>query len=202
MLVVGHSEGGMYAILLAENVSPRPAGLALVEPQDERILDLLAVQIAEVLDGQVTQGSISAGTAQANKQGVRQAIQEFRAGQTVDTSGLLPTVATMLRPLIQSSGNALVARTTDAIDPATYAAKLPSGTRVLVTDGTADFNIPPSTIQPLVSALASAGTTGPGLVTLSGLNHDLNPAGTQPNGAPLDPSFLSALRDWAQPYAS
>src|SRR2546430_8915569 len=60
LLVGGHSEGGMYAILVAEGVSPHPAGLALVEPQDERGLDLLALQINEGLDDQVRQGSIPA----------------------------------------------------------------------------------------------------------------------------------------------
>jgi hypothetical protein len=100
-----------------------------------------------------------------------------------------------------SPANARYTRTADTIDVASYAAKLPSGTRVLVTDGTADRNVPPSTIRPLINSLAAAGTTGPGLRTLEGLDHDLNPAGTNANGAPLDPAFLAALRDWAQPYA-
>lgn len=200
LLVVGHSEGGMYALLVAETVSPHPAGLALVEPQDQRLLDLVALQINESLDVQVSQGAITAETARQNAQGVRQAIEEFRAGQPVDTTGLLPSVVSMLTPIILTPGNARVALTDDAIDVPAYAAKLPSGTRVLVTDGTADRNVPPSTIQPLIDGLASAGTTGPGLATLTGLDHDLNPAGTPPNDAPLDPAFLTALRTWAQPY--
>jgi predicted esterase len=202
LLAVGHSEGGMYAILVAETVSPHPAGLALVEPQDARSLDLVTVQITEFLNAQVSQGTITADTARQNAQGVRQAIGEFRAGQPVDTSGLLPSVVSTLTPFILSPVNARYTQTDDAIDVPTYAAKLPSGTRVLVTDGTADSKIPPATIQPLINALASAGTTGPGLQTLNGLNHDLNPAGTQSNGAPLDPAFLTALQNWAQPYTS
>ena len=202
MLVVGHSEGGMYAILVAETVSPHPVGLALVEPQDERLLDLVALQIDESLNAAASRGAITTGAAQANAHGVQQAISDFRAGQPVDTSGLLPSVVTALTPVILSSANASYVRTDDAVDVPTYAAKLPSGTWVLVTDGTADTNVPPSTIQPLVDSLASAGTTGPGLQTLDGLDHDLNPAGTQPNGAALDPAFVSALRHWALPYAS
>jgi hypothetical protein len=202
LLAVGHSEGGMYAILVAETVSPAPAGLALVEPQDERILDLLALQIDEGLDTQVSQGAISADTARQNAQGVRQAISAFRAGQPVDTTRLLPSVMQSLAPELLTPGNARYTRTDDAIDPASYAAKLAKGTRVLVTDGTADRNIPPSTIRPLIDGLAGAGTTGPGLHTLDGLTHYLVPAGTSPNGAPLDPAFLAALRDWAQPYVT
>ena len=52
MLVVGHSEDGMYPMLRAETASPCAAGLALVEPQDERLLDLLALQLDESLDRQ------------------------------------------------------------------------------------------------------------------------------------------------------
>lgn len=202
LLVVGHSEGGMFAILVAEAVSPHPAGLALVEPQDERLLDLLAVQINEGLETQVSQGAISADTARGNAQGVRQAIGQFRAGRPVDTTGLLPAVAGVLAPIIQNPANAREARTVDAVDPATVAAKLPAGIRVLVTDGTADTNVPPFTIQPLVKGLTGAGVTGPGLQTLDGLNHDLVRADTQSNGAPLDPAFLTVLRGWAQPYAT
>jgi hypothetical protein len=200
LLAVGHSEGGMYAILVAETVSPRPAGLALVEPQDQRLLDLVAVQINESLDAQVTQGAITADTARQNAQGVRQAISEFRAGAQVDTTGLLPSVVKALTPLILSAANARYVRTDDAVDVPSHAAKLPAGTRVLVTVATGDLNVPPATIQPLINALARAGITGPGRQTLDGLDHYLNPTGTQPNGAPLDPAFLAALRDWAQPY--
>ena len=201
MLVVGHSEGGMFAILVAETVALHPAGLALIEPQDERLLDLVGLQVDENLSAAATQGAITAGTARANAHGVQQAISDFRAGRPVDTSGLLPSVVSAVSPMILTPTNASYTRTDDAIYVPAYAAKLPSGTRVLVTDGTADTKVPPSTIQPLVDSLASAGTTGPGLQTLDGLDHDLIPAGTQPNGAPLDPAFLSALRGWAQPYA-
>jgi len=202
LLVVGHSEGGMFAMLVAQAVSPHPVGLALIEPQDERLLDLLALQINEMLDTQVSQAAISADTARANAQGVRRAVSQFRAGQPVDMTGLLPAVVGVLAPIIQNPANAHNARTVDAIDPATVAAKLPAGTRVLVTDGTADRNIPIFTIQPLIKGLATAGATGPGLQTLDGLDHNLIRAGTPPNGAPLDPEFLAALTAWAQPYTT
>lgn len=190
----------MYAILVAESVSPRPAGLGLVEPQDQHLLDLLAVQISETLDAQVTQRTTTADTARQNAQAVKQAIDQFRAGQPVDTSCLLPSVINTLTALILTPTSARYARTDDAVDVPAAAAKLPSGTRVLVTDGTQDFNVPPFTIQPLIDGLAAAATTGPGLQKLPGLDHDLEPAGTPPNGATLGTRFLTALRARAQPY--
>src|SRR5262249_45295472 len=59
MLVVGHSEGGLFAMLIAESVSPRPAGLALLEPQDDRDLSLLQLQLDEQLDEAVTNGTLT-----------------------------------------------------------------------------------------------------------------------------------------------
>jgi uncharacterized protein len=201
MLVVGHSEGGFYAMLVADTVSTHPAGLALLEPQDQRILSLVALQLDEQLDSAVQQGQLSAPAAQQQAVGINNAIAQFRAGQQVDTSGLLPQIVEQLTPELLTPGNAKVARTDDEVSPVDAAAKVPSGTRVLVTDGTADTNIPPSTISPLTSALAGAGTTGPELKVLTGVNHLLHMPGTPDNDAVLAPSVVAAINAWAQPYA-
>ncbi len=201
MLVVGHSEGGFYAMLVADTVSTHPAGLALLEPQDQRILSLVAMQLDEQLDSAVQQGQLSATAARQQAAGINNAIAQFRAGQQVDTSGLLPQIVEQLTPELLTPGNAKVARTDDQVSPVDAAAKVPSGTRVLVTDGTADTNIPPSTISPLTSALTGAGATGPGLKLLTGINHLLHPPGTPDNDAILAPSVIAALQAWAQPYA-
>ena len=50
-------------------------------------------------------------------------------------------------------------------------------------------------------ALAAAGTTGPGLRTLSGVNHLLHPPGAANDDQVLAPSMVTALRSWARPYA-
>ena len=200
MLVAGHSEGGMYALLVAESVAPRPAGLALIEPQDERFLSLVQLQTDEQLDAAVAQDSITAATARQNAQAVQQAIAGFRAGRPVATSGLLPAVVKLLTPILLSAVNAVYVRSDDAVYPPGVAARLPHGTRVLVTEGTDDLNVPPSTITPLVRALAAAGTTGPGLRLLSGVNHLLHPAGTADDDQVLAPSVVAALQAWAQAF--
>jgi uncharacterized protein len=202
MLVVGHSEGGFYAMLVADTVSPHPAGLALLEPQDQRILSLVALQLDEQLNAAVQQGQLSASAAQQQAEGISSAIAQFRAGEQVETDGLLPQIVQQLTPELLTPGNAKVARTDDAVSPVDAAAKVAAGTRVLVTDGTADTNIPVSTISPLASALKGAGTTGPGLKVLTGINHLLHTPGTGDNDAVLAATVVAALRAWAQPFAA
>jgi pimeloyl-ACP methyl ester carboxylesterase len=200
LLVAGHSEGGMYALLVAESVSPRPAGLALLEPQDERLLSLIQLQTDEQIDAAVSQGTFTAAAGRQNAAGVQQAITEFRAGQPVKTSGLAAGVVQLLTPELLSTANARYVRSDDAVDPPSLAAKLPRATRVLVTDGTADTNVPLSTIKPLVGALS--GTSGPGLRVLTGVDHLLHGPGVAENTQVLAPSAVTALQAWAQPYAS
>jgi alpha-beta hydrolase superfamily lysophospholipase len=202
MLVVGHSEGGFYAMLVADTVANKPAGLALIEPQDERILSLVEVQFDEDLNAAVRAGQISLSAARAQARKISEAISTFRAGGRPDLTGLAPAFAQTLSSMLLSSSNANYDRTDDEISPVAAAEKVPSGTRVLVTDGTEDTNIPPSTIHPLVTALTNAGTTGPGLQVIQGINHDLHLPGTSANDAVLAPSLVAAIKSWAAPYSS
>lgn len=201
LLVVGHSLGGMYALLIAESVTPKPAGLALLEPADQRMLDTLEVQMDEQLNAQVAHGQLTAAQAQQNAALIRQAIANFRAGQPVSLSGIEAPLLPVLESEIKSLANDTYDRSDDLVYPPAVAAKLASGTRVLVTDGTTDSKILPSTIGPLVTALHQAGTTGPGFRRLTNVNHDLF-AGTSTTGSSLDPQVTAALATWAQPYAS
>ncbi len=201
MLVVGHSEGGMYALLVAESVSPPPAGLALIEPQDARFLTLIQLQADEQINAAVRRGTLSAASGQRNAAGVLRAIAEFRAGRPVNVTGLAPGVVQLLTPWILTPANARYVRSDDAVYPPSLAARLPIATRVLVTEGTQDTNVPLATIKPLLSALAAAGTTGPGLRVLTGVNHLLHLPGVPENDQILAPSVVAALQAWAQPYA-
>ena len=115
---------------------------------------------------------------------------------------MLAAVVNLLTPILLSDVNAAYVRSDDAVYPPSVAARLPHGTRVLVTEGTADQNVPPSTITPLVRALAAAGSTGPGLRMLSGVNHLLHPPGAANDDQVLAPSVVTALQSWARPYAS
>jgi len=201
LLVVGHSEGGMYALLLARSVSPAPAGLALIEPQADHLLSLIQRQTAQLLDAAVAAGTLAADAAAQSTVAVERAIGQFRAGEPVDATGLPPDVARMLAPELLSAANARYVRTDDAVDPATAAASVAAGTRVLLTVGTRDTHVPMSAAEPLAAALAGAGTTGPGLRVLPDADHFLHLPGTALNTPVLAPAALAALQDWAHPYA-
>lgn len=200
MLIAGHSEGGMTAVLVAESVSPRPAGLALIEPQDERLLDLIDIQLNEQLTAAVAAGQLTEAVAQTNRDGVRRVIAEFRAGQPLDTTGLLPQLVSFFGSVF-STANARFVHTDDMVYPPARAAELPSSTKVLVTDGTADQNVPPFTTPALVAALRSAHVGGPGLVMLPDTDHLLHVAGTPENDQVLDAPAIAALRAFADEFS-
>ncbi len=202
LLIAGHSEGGFTTMLVDESVRPRPAGLALLEPQDLRSLDLIRIQLDEQLSAAVAAGRISAATAEQNQAGIVRAIAEFRAGQPVSTTGLLTPIAAFFAQSLFSPANARYVRSSDAIYPPAVAARLPAGTRVLVTCGTADQNVPCDTLPPLLAGLARARTTGPGLRLLPGLDHLLHPAGTPENDAVLAPSAIAVLRAFLAAWAT
>ncbi len=201
LLILGHSEGGFTSVLVAESVWPRPAGLALIEPQDERLLDLIDLQVGEQLDAAVAAGQLTENVAAQNKAGIARVIAEFRAGQPIDYTGLLPSLQQVFADAIFSAANANYVRSDDAIFPPDVARQLRPGTRVMVTCGTADTNVPCSTTPALLSALRAAHARGQGLVVLPGLDHELHPAGDSVNDQILAPAAIDALTSFARPFA-
>jgi uncharacterized protein len=188
MLVVGHSEGGMNAMLVGTSVWPRPAGLALLAPQDARILDMIAMQVGAQLDA-----ALPPDQAEVQKGLIAAWIADYRAEKPVSTAGMLPSIASLFQ-ILEAQGDFL--RADDAIYPPDVARRVPHGTRILVACGTADANVPCSTLPPLLDALH-----GEHLATLDGLDHFFHPAGSPVDNQPLDPALLTALHQWARPWA-
>ncbi|MFE3650935.1 serine aminopeptidase domain-containing protein [Streptomyces sp. NPDC057579] len=199
LLVVGHSEGGLRALLVDRAVRDKPAGLALLAPQDMRLLDMVDFQLAGALDRAVAAGQLDAARARADKRGVTRAIADFRAGRPVDTSKLLPSVAAALDGMF-GPVNAAFVRSDDAVYPPSAARSVAPGTRTLVTCGTEDTNVPCRTVPPLLSALAGARTTGPGLRVLPGIDHLLHPAGTPADAPVIAPAARRALHAFVRPW--
>lgn len=201
LLIVGHSEGGMYAVLVADGVSDKPAGLALLEPQDERSLSLLYLQIVESINGYITAGMMTRSEGVKNARLVRAAIVDFRTRGSATTAGMSQPVAAIFESVVNPT-DAAYEREDDRVVPANYAAKVARGTKVLVTDGTRDPNVPPSTIDPFMRALRQAHVGGPGLKLLQGTDHDMHLASQPDTQAVLAPAATAAIKDWAREFRS
>ncbi|SOB88833.1 alpha/beta hydrolase family protein [Streptomyces sp. 1331.2] len=195
LLIAGHSEGALIALEVERNAKPAPAGLALLEPQDERLLDLVTLQVDQQVDAAVSAGQLGPAEASTVKTAVTSGVTSIRAGSPADTTDLPGPIATVFQSL---NANLAFARTDDAVYPPDVAAKVPSGTKVMVTCGTADTQVPCSTTDPLVNALKSAGTGGPGLVTLPDVTHLLQPAGSPATTDTLAPAAQQAIHTFDQ----
>ncbi|MEO6085354.1 MAG: alpha/beta hydrolase [Umezawaea sp.] len=188
MLVVGHSEGAMTALLLGGTVTPRPSGLALLQPQAIRLLDLVELQ----LHGQVAEatrlGLLTPDQQRTIDAAIANATTALREHRPVDTTDLPAAVAQLFR-VFQGSNSRFV-DSDDAVYPPDAAAALRPGTKVLLTCGTNDPQVPCDTTDALTTALRRAHVGGPGRVRLSGVDHLLHDADHRDT---IAPTALDAL---------
>ncbi|MEU1291269.1 alpha/beta hydrolase [Streptomyces sp. NPDC005840] len=189
LLIAGHSEGAMTALLLGGTVRPRPAGLALLQPQAIRMLDLVALQLHSQIAEATRQGLFTPEEQRVIDEAVDAAVAALRAHRPVDTTGLPPVVASVFTSF--QGVNARFVESDDAIDPPQKAAALRPGTRVLLTCGTNDVQVPCVTTDRLTDALRRAHAGGPGRVRLPGVDHLLHDADHTDT---LAPAVLDALR--------
>jgi hypothetical protein len=169
LMVIGHSEGALYALLLATaapGTAPPVRALGLLEPLSRRILDLISEQAHAQADAAVSAGRLTAEQAAQNTAAIDRAIQEFRA-----TGKVPPDEPPGLKSVINAA-NALALKQEDDIDPAAVAAKLPRGMPVLVTCSDADTQVSCQNVDLLVSGLTSAATKTD-YVHLAGVSHVL-----------------------------
>ncbi|MGW3958527.1 alpha/beta hydrolase family protein [Amycolatopsis sp. NPDC005003] len=192
LMVAGHSEGAMTALLLGGAVHPRPAGLALLQPQAIRLLDLVALQLHAQTAEAVRQGQLTLEQQHAIDAAIDDAVTALREHRPVDTTGLPSAVAQLFAAF--QGPSARFVDSDDAVYPPATAAALRPGTRVLLTCGTNDAQVPCATTDALAAALRRAHTGGPGRVPLPGVDHLLHDAG---HSDVLAPAVLDALHRFA-----
>jgi len=225
LLVFGHSEGGLIAMLLAspQASGPAPAGLILAEPSYARLLDVVSRQLAE----QIALASISSADKAALTAWADAGIAEIRNSPDLsEPSTLAPALAeaegetgtsnetgtsketvqaqqtAQWRETVQSivfgrMRNELI-KSEDALIPVNLAAEL--NLAVLITAGTKDFNTPalPGGLPGSgVSALADAIPQGLGTyVEIPNMTHILRDIGE------ADPMQLALPQQIEYPYSS
>ncbi|AXG82644.1 alpha/beta hydrolase family protein [Streptomyces paludis] len=196
LLVVGHSEGAMTGLLLGGTVHPRPAGLALLQPQAIRLLDLVALQLKDQIAEATRLGHLTPEQQRTIDAAIDAAVIALRAQRPVDTTDLPPAVAQLFQAF--QGPNAKFVNSDDAIYPPNTAAALRPGTKVLLTCGTNDPQVPCATTDALTTALRHAHTGGPGRIPLPGVNHLLHDA-NHPDT--LTPAVRDALRRFTSAVA-
>ena len=202
--VVGHSEGGLFAVLLGANQHgaahgvPTVQAIAGLEPQAARILDVLTAQVTTRVQQGEASGNVSSAEGAALRDGLAAAVAAVRAGSPLPSdlpaalAGLFPsTVLTYLR-------------TDDAIDPPSVAAQLPAGMPVLLSCSDADIQVACTDVEQLAAAATSAGAD----VTLSHLTDMAHTLKVDPSGTaahygddlPFSPQLRQAIGAWTQQW--
>ena len=172
LAVFGHSQGGIYALLLASGLvghAPKIRAVGLLEPVPVRFLDLLEQSSIASLASLVQQGQIKAAQAQNLGQAVARAVTSLRRTGTLP-SGLPAGVAATFNR--NGSGTLLEQRQIDRYDPAAVAAKLPAHTAALLTCSNADGYVGCTEAGHLAAGLSKA-PARLDFVHLDGVDHFL-----------------------------
>ena len=195
--VVGHSEGALFALLLADGTDPRGSGsgplpsvhaLGLLEPLSERYLDVIADQVDAQAAAAQHAGQLTAQQASSLTRAFAVGLAHLRATGTIPP-GLPAELTSILNP-----ANALFLFQADRYDPARLADRLTPGLPVLVTCSNADQNVACGEVRHLVAGLARA-RAGTDFVILTGVDHVLkqDPTGSAA-GYTMPLSFSSQLQ--------
>jgi hypothetical protein len=136
--VFGHSEGALFALLLATgHAGPVPPihAVGLLEPLSVRYLDLISDQVDASLSAQVKSKAITKKLEKTVKGIMAKAILQIRTKGTV-AANLPYGLASILNP-----GDALFLSQTDKYDPEALAAQLAKHTEVFDTCSNDDIQV-------------------------------------------------------------
>jgi alpha-beta hydrolase superfamily lysophospholipase len=136
--VFGHSEGALFALLLATGhagATPPIHALGLLEPLSQRYLDLIIAQVDANLATQVKSRSITTSLEKTVEKDLTTAVTQIRTKGTVKAN--LPYgLANILNP-----ADALFFAQTDKFDPKVLASHVATATPVLLTCSNDDIQV-------------------------------------------------------------
>ncbi|HWV36139.1 MAG TPA: alpha/beta fold hydrolase, partial [Thermomicrobiales bacterium] len=181
LILVGHSEGALFALVLAQELTAAgtpPAGVILVSPLSIRYLDILKDQ----LEPQFAQAVEGGQMTQQQADDARQELDTIIT--SLQTNGTLPeTVSSPALAQIFSPANAAFLAQIDKIDPAEVAASLPPTLPVLVLHGGKDQQVTAAQVRHLMAGFEQAGNTEATLVELPDADHLMKVITGTPNPA-------------------
>ncbi|MFW5417023.1 alpha/beta hydrolase [Nocardiopsis sp. CNT-189] len=191
LLVLGHSEGALFALRAPEAVHGHPpAALVLAAPPGTRYLDLIDRQLTEQMRSAEASGASEADVT-ALLSDVRTSIARLRAGDPLPED-LSPELESLFGPQ-----NEPFLREIDALDPLDLARGLPGGTPALVLWGTEDTQVTEAEVDRLTGGLPDATR-----VDLEGADHVFRMYDPAPGAVAADagrrfsPDAAPALEDF------
>jgi dienelactone hydrolase len=172
LAVFGHSEGGIYALLLASGLAghaPKVRAVGLLEPVPIRFLDLIGQTSIASLTLAVHNGQFTAAQAHRLQQAITRAIASLRHTGTLPPGLPAGVAGTFSR---DGMGTLRELSQISRYDPAAVAAKLPAHTAVLLTCSNADGYFGCAEVNRLAAGLAKA-SARLDYVHLDGVDHFL-----------------------------
>ena len=199
--VFGHSEGALFALLLATGhagATPPIHALGLFEPLSQRYLALLTAQLGAELTLQVRSGVITKALEKTVRRDLSAAITQLRTTGTVKAN--LPFgLATLLNPT-----DARFWAQTDKFDPKVLAGEVARGTPVLLTCSNDDVLVTCPEVERVARGFSSS-TSHLDFVHLHGVDHVLKvdaslTASKYAKNLPFSPRLKSAVKAFVKKY--
>ncbi len=153
LIVVGHSEGGLFALWLADHLKGTPQAprmLVLAAPLGRRYLDVVARQLTGQYRQAQTAGQLPAKDAAARIADLHRVIATLRATGKPPAHLADPALAPALNPM-----NVAFLVQADRLDPAALARRLGPSLPVLVLRGTKDVQVDSGDVDHLMQGLAA-----------------------------------------------
>lgn len=179
IILVGHSEGALFALALAVELSEAgtpPAGVVLASPLSIRYLDLLHEQITGQFEAAVASGGVSQEEADTAVAELDRVVEDLRTTGSLSQPIENPVLASLFSP----SSIPFVAEI-DQWDPADFAASLPHDVPVLVVHGGKDLQVTSQQVDTLMAGFADGGNTGVVRVEIPNADHLLREVEGEPN---------------------
>lgn len=191
VLVVGHSEGGLTALVLSTR-GLAGGGVALLEPLPMRYLDLLSAQLAVLFNGP--------GVPAEDRD--RLSADAGRALAALRDSGTIPDdLSPELRQVGLAPANARFLAEADRYDPVALAGEFPAALPTLLTCSDKDLNVSCEQLDGLRAALAHTDLDNARFATAS---HTLGELGPLPprvvdptTPLPISGEYLATMSAWA-----
>ncbi len=180
MLILGHSEGGLIALVVADQLKDKggPKALILAAPVSRPYLETLRNQIAAQYEQAQKNGLVTKEQAEAGLKELDDIIKSL-----LETGKQPPTISNpAFKPLFNPINDKFLA-TVGKYDPPKVAAGLSPTLPVLALCGLKDIQVLCSDVQNLMQGFQKAGNTRAVLYQLADVNHVFKevPGATDPN---------------------